>query len=243
MLKTLLAELMRGNWRYGLRAHQPESNPLAEYFFSHQGRLITKWEHYFEIYHRHFQRFRGSSPVIVEVGVFHGGSLQMWCDYFGPGTHVVGIDIHPGCRKFADDMTTILIGDQADRQFLAQVREQVPHVDVLIDDGGHGMDQQIATFEELYPHIQPNGIYLCEDIHTSVLSGWGGGVGSEKTFLDYSKDLVDKLYGWYVDNQIQVCADPITLSTFGLHFYDSILVVEKRPMQPPRQCAMGMPSF
>lgn len=239
IITRLFDELLR---RKGSQ-RPPETNPLEEYFFNNRGRLMTKWRHYFEIYHRHFERFRGCAPVVVEIGVFHGGSLQMWHDYFGPGTHIVGVDIHPACRKFESDDTTILIGDQADRQFLAEVRERVPRLDILIDDGGHRMEQQIATFEELYPHIQPDGIYLCEDIHTSVVSGWGGGPGGERTFLEYSKGLVDKLYGWYADDKVQECADLLTRSTFGLHFYDSIVVVEKRPMRPPAQCTTGLPSF
>ena len=57
-------------------ASDPAANPLETYFFSGQGRLLNKWHHYFEIYHRHFKAFRGRSPVVVEVGVFHGGSLE-----------------------------------------------------------------------------------------------------------------------------------------------------------------------
>jgi len=125
------------------------ANPLSEYFFNNPGRMIHKWHHYFEIYHRHFEKFRGQSPVVVEIGVFHGGSLQMWREYFGPGTRVVGIDIDPRCKGFEDESTTILIGDQADRGFLAEVRKAVPRIDILIDDGGHTMQQQIATLEEL----------------------------------------------------------------------------------------------
>ena len=34
-------------------------NPLEQYFRANQGRLIHKWMHYFDIYHRHFERFRG----------------------------------------------------------------------------------------------------------------------------------------------------------------------------------------
>ncbi|MDZ7817326.1 MAG: hypothetical protein U5K55_01380 [Aliarcobacter sp.] len=37
------------------------------------------------------------------------------------------------------------------------------------------MKQQINTFEELFDHIDKNGIYLCEDIHTSYLEEYGGG--------------------------------------------------------------------
>jgi hypothetical protein len=224
-------------------ASQPDpGNPLAEYYFSNTGRQINKWHHYFEIYHRHFAAFRGRAPVVVEIGVQHGGSLQMWRDYFGPGARIVGIDVDPRCKQFEDESTTILIGDQADRRFLAEVRERVPHIDILIDDGGHTMTQQIATFEELYPHIQPNGIYLCEDIHTSLLPDWGGGYRREGTFLEYSKALVDQLYGWYSTEPGLVVGD-LTRTTFALHFYDSVLVMEKRPISTPQVSTTGTPSF
>jgi cephalosporin hydroxylase len=222
---------------------QYKGNPLAEYFFSNRGRLIAKWHHYFEIYHRHFQSFRGRSPVVVEIGVFHGGSLGMWKQYFGAGTKIVGIDIDPRCRDFAAEDISILIGDQADRAFLAEVRRQVPHVDIVIDDGGHRMDQQITTFQELYPHIQPHGIYLCEDIHTSLHGKWGGGYHAPGSFLEFSKGLIDALYGWYSEEPDKLTVDDLTRSTFAYHFYDSVLVVEKRPIDVPQASMQGTPSF
>lgn len=218
-------------------------NPLEALFFGHEGRLVHKWHHYLEIYHRHLQAFRGRSPVLVEIGVFHGGSLEIWKDYFGAGARVVGIDIDPRCREFEDESTTILIGDQGDRGFLAEVRRRVPRIDILIDDGGHHMSQQIATFEELYPHVQPNGVYLCEDMHTSLKTGYGGGYRREGTFLEYGKALVDRLYGWYSEEPARLGVDELTRSTFGLHFYDSVLVVEKRPIAPPQVSQRGKPSF
>lgn len=219
------------------------ANPIAEYFFNNPGRSIDKWHHYFEIYHRHFQRFRGRSPVVVEIGVFHGGSLQMWREYFGAGARVVGIDIDPRCRQFEDEATTILIGDQSDRRFLGEVRERVPHIDILIDDGGHTMVQQIATFEELYHHVQPEGVYLCEDMHTSFLPEYGGGYRREGTFLEYGKALVDRLYGWYSREPDRLAPDQFTLSTYALHFYDSVLVIEKRPIDAPKTSVTGTPPF
>ncbi len=36
----------------------PAENPLEKYFRANTGRLIHKWVHYFDIYHRHFERFR-----------------------------------------------------------------------------------------------------------------------------------------------------------------------------------------
>lgn len=241
-----------------LKSARPEPNPLAEYFFANTGRAIHKWHHYFEIYHRHFAPFRGKSPVIMEIGVQNGGSLQMWHNYFGTGTRIIGIDIDPRCRQFEAPGTSIFIGDQADRRFLAEVRSQTPRVDILIDDGGHTMTQQINTFEQLYPHIQPNGVYLCEDMNTSLIPEFDGGYRREGTFLEYSKGLVDRLYGWhahdmkglneevnglYARDPRLMHADGMTQSTFALHFYDSVLVIEKRPMTQPKASITGTPLF
>lgn len=217
------------------QSQHSEANPLAEYFYSNPGRGACKWHHYFEIYHRHFARFRGKSPVVVEIGVAFGGSLPMWHSYFGPETRVIGIDVDPACRQFEEAATTIIVGDQADRAFLGTVRERVPHVDILIDDGGHTMAQQIATFEELYPHIQPDGIYLCEDVHTSLLPNFGGGHRREGTFLEYSKALVDRLFSWHSPDPAALAVDDFTKMTHGMHFYDGVVVMEKRRMEPPRQ--------
>lgn len=234
ILGQLLSDLV------GRRKRGEGENPIADYFYSNTGRLIDKWHHYFEVYHRHFAPFRGRSPVVVEIGVFHGGSLDMWRHYFGPGAQIVGVDIDPRCKAFEAPGTSVLIGDQADRAFLAEVRRQVPHIDVLIDDGGHTMVQQITTFEELYPHVQPNGIYLCEDLHTSYIPAYGGGLRREGTFIEFSKQLIDRLHSWYLGS---ADVDPIARTAFALHFYDSMLVVEKRPIKPPRSMQTGVPSF
>jgi hypothetical protein len=119
------------------------------------------------------------------------------------------------------------------------VRTRVPHIDILIDDGGHTMPQQIATFEELYPHVQPNGVYLCEDIHTSFLTEYGGGYRREGTFLEYGKALVDRLHGWYSQDPARLTVDVFTRTTYALHFYDSVLVVDKSPKGPPRGSMTG----
>ena len=217
-------------------------NPLAQYFLRNTGRLMHKWHHYFEIYHRHLQRFRGASPVVLEIGVYHGGSLQMWRDYFGPGVKLIGVDIDPRCRQFEDDATTILIGDQADRQFLAELRSRFPRIDVLIDDGGHAMPQQITTLGELYPHVQPRGVYICEDLHTSYMPAYGGGLRRGSTFIEFAKHLIDALHGWYYVPEGEEL-DAYTAGTFGVSFYDSIVVIEKRPIGKPLVSQTGKPSF
>jgi len=217
---------------------EARANPLAEYFLRNQGRLIHKWHHYFEIYHRHLERFRSRSPVLLEIGVFQGGSLKMWREYFGEGVKIVGVDIEPRCKQFEDDATTIMIGDQADPAFLAEIRSRFPRIDIIIDDGGHTMRQQITTLGELFPHLQPRGIYICEDVHTAYLPDWGGGLRREGTFIEYSKALIDALHAWYFVPKGEAL-DVHTTGTFALSFYDSMVVIEKRPIDVPRVSATG----
>jgi hypothetical protein len=234
VLRGVFAALVKRKTSSGQMAGHDGPNPLAEYVYSNPGRGVCRWYHYLEIFHRHLAKFRGRAPVVVEIGVAFGGSMEMWHYYFGPGTRLVGIDVDPACRQFEDQRTTILIGDQADRGFLADVRERVPRIDVLIDDGGHRMVQQITTFEELYPHVHADGVYLCEDMHTSLWPKFGGGYGKKDTFLEYSKALVDRLHSWHsLEPGLQV--DEFTRTTHAIHFYDSVVVIEKRHMEQPRQ--------
>lgn len=130
-----------------------------------QGNGIWKWTHYFDIYDRHFNKFRGQEVHILEIGIYSGGSLEMWRDYFGPKAILYGVDIEAACRAYESDNVKIFIGDQADRMFWHEFRQKVPVLDIVIDDGGHQPQQQIVTLEELLPFLRSGGVYCCEDIH------------------------------------------------------------------------------
>jgi hypothetical protein len=216
-------------------------NDLEAYFVKNTGNLIHKWQHYFEIYDRHFARYRGTDVHLVEIGIFQGGSLQMWKHYFGPQARIFGVDINPACKQFEEENIRIFIGDQADRLFLRTLAHEIPRIDILIDDGGHTMRQQIATFEELFPHVQPNGIYLCEDIHTSYWRPYGGGYHRRGTFIEYSKEFVDSIHAWHSQQPGRFAVTDFTRSVSGLHFYDSILVIEKSPREKPFDVKTGQP--
>ena len=137
--------------------------------------------HYFDIYHRHLKRFRGRAVKVVEFGVSLGGSAQMWREYFGPRAQLYGIDRDRRCKQWEAPWFQVFIGDQADRAFLHQVAQQIGRVDIVIDDGGHHPDQQIATFEEFYPLIKPGGVFLIEDLHTSYWPKYSGGLNKPGT--------------------------------------------------------------
>lgn len=217
-------------------------NPLEAHFRTNRGRLIHKWVHYFEIYDRHFAPYRGKPVTIVEFGVYHGGSLQMWKKYFGRRARIFGVDIDPRCAELAEDRIEIVIGDQEDREVLRALRERTGPIDVVIEDGGHTMGQQIATFEEMWPAIRDGGVYLVEDLHTSYWEEYGGGYKAEGTFISYAKDLVDQLHGWHRREEPAPITD-YTRHIRGLHVYDSVIVLDKDVVGPPDVQKTGKESF
>ena len=195
-----------------------------EHFFNNVDKkhLIHKWVHYFEIYEKHFNKFKGKCPTILEIGVARGGSLDMWNYYFG-NCNIIGIDIDPYCKQFEKDNVQIFIGDQGDPEFWDNFNKNGIYFDIIIDDGGHFMHQQIITFEKMYPMVKDHGVYLCEDTHTSYWKEWNRG---SITFMDYSKNFVDNL------NYFHQIPKGKCFDTFCVSFYDSIVVLDKRLNQP-----------
>ena len=148
------------------RAYCRQRPGAGSYAVAHrEGPGIYKWQHYFHIYDRHLNRFRGTDVHLVEVGVAGGGSLGMWREYLGPAARICGIDIDPECRRFESPGTEIVIGNQGSQAFWRGFVAEHPRIQVVIDDGSHLAEDQATTFEALLAHIEPGGVYICEDIH------------------------------------------------------------------------------
>jgi cephalosporin hydroxylase len=145
----------------------------------------------------------------MEVGVYSGGSLPMWREYFGKNCQVYGVDIEKACEAYRSDRIEIMTGDQSDRAFWADIRKTIPRVDILIDDGGHHPKHQIITLEEMPPHLSPGGIYLCEDIH-----------GVPNYFAAFVAGLASKMNGGR-HSRLEAEIDSI-------HLYPAVAVIEKR---------------
>jgi len=218
------------------------NNDLEKYFYNNNKRQINKWKHYFEIYDRHFSKYRGKEIVILEIGVFQGGSLQMWRDYFGPKAKIYGLDIEPKCKDFEEENIKIFIGSQSDKNFLQKVKNEIPPIDILLDDGGHTMNQMRVSFDELYDHIKPDGVYLCEDTHTCYHWRYGGGYKRSNSFIEYTKNIVDDIHAWHSE-QKSFKINKFTETVHSIHFYDSIILIEKRKMQQPESLFTGTPSI
>jgi hypothetical protein len=193
---------------------------LEDYFERHrEGPGIWKYRHYFSIYERHFRKFVGKEVHVLEVGIYSGGSLEMWRNYFGNEAIIYGVDIEESCRSYENSYTHIAIGDQADRTFWSSFSKRYPRIDIVIDDGGHRFEQQRVTFEAMFPHLQPGGVYLCEDL-----------TGVKNPFVSYLHGFAGDLntFNWNVADEVAVTPTALQTELSAVHFYPYVAVVEKR---------------
>jgi 23S rRNA U2552 (ribose-2'-O)-methylase RlmE/FtsJ len=215
------------------------SKKLKELFYNHEGKLVHKWDHYFDIYEKYFSKYIGQQINILEIGISHGGSLQLWKKYFGDKVNIYAIDINPQCKKLEEERVKIFIGSQGDRQFLQQVVQELPDLDIVIDDGGHTMNQQIISFENLFLKVNEGGLYLVEDTHTSYWHEFHGGLKKANSFIEYSKNLIDSLYEGHVRDKRKIQINELTKHIIGISFYDSIVVFQKQHRPEPFHIRKG----
>jgi hypothetical protein len=219
---------------------------LLEIFDRGTGGNCDKWRHYFEIYERYFGKFVGSQCTYLEIGVQGGGSLSIMREYLGDRSRIIGIDVDPNCAKLAQPGREIHIGNASDPNFLKTVATETAPFDIIVDDGGHVADQQLVAFLNLFPYLNYGGIYLVEDLHCQF---WHGYQGSRFgiNFYDFAKGLVEKMALWNIDlgllnrykqppenRQGAVQFNNFAVhDLFGIHFYDSVVVLEKRKIAEP----------
>ena len=199
---------------------------LHKYFLSNAHKPLFKWIHYFDIYERHFERFRGRCPVMVEIGIAHGGSVAMWKEYFGSGCKIVGIEINPDFKQHEAEDIEIFIGSQDDPNLINAVLARYPQIDVVLDDGSHMNNHMRDTFTLLYDRIKADGVYMVEDTHTCYWPEFGGGFRVPSSFLEWSKNKIDELNA--VNTRGEIPVSTFTRSTDHIAFYDSVIVFEKR---------------
>lgn len=213
---------------------------LHRYFLNNSHKRLHKWNHYFDIYERHLRRFRGASPVVIEVGVMGGGSLSMWREYFGSGSRIIGVDINPDCKIHESEDIEVFVGSQDDPAIIESIFSKYPKVDVVIDDGSHVMQHMITSFELMYHRVQSNGVYIVEDTHTCYWPEYGGGLQRQGSFMEFVKGKLDEINAVHTRGALPV--SDFTRSTDCIASYDSVVVFERR-RQGIRQAPItqGMP--
>lgn len=185
-----------------------------------------KHANYFAIYDHLLSHLRGKPVTFIEIGVWNGGSLFMWRDFFGEKARIIGVDINENAKKLESYGFEIFIGDQGDPSFWKRLFLEVGMIDVILDDGGHQYDQQIITTHECLDHINDGGLLIVEDTHTSYMRRFG--YPTKYSFIEYCKNVVDILATRFsaVKNSNLNYLSGYKNIIFSVRFFESIVCFE-----------------
>lgn len=194
------------------------------------------YHNYTQIYAKYFSELKNKPIKFLEIGIYKGSSVKMWEEYF---THadLHFIDINFDAIEYFSKRAHYHLCNQENREELTQLMQKTGgEFDVIIDDGGHTMSQQITSFTVLFPHIKRGGMYIIEDLHTSYWPHWGAlGSNSTITFLKHLIDDVNfigahtaKASHLNIPASVSQSLNIYQEMIESIHFYDSVAIIIKR---------------
>ena len=124
-------------------------------------------EHGFsKFYEKYFEKIKNCQNIL-EIGVGEGASLYSWQEYFKEA-FIFGADCVDKSEYNTDKIKCFIL-DQSDKSSLQKfVDNNNITFDLIIDDGSHHMKDQQLTLGYLFPILKPGGLYILEDLHTSL---------------------------------------------------------------------------
>lgn len=110
-----------------------------------------------------------NEPIrLLEIGIFNGASISAWLEYF-PKARIIGVDtferVAPGAISVLRDPRVSFYACDS-----TAFAPQIDAVDIVIDDGSHKPEAQLATFGMYSPLVKDGGMYVIEDVKDPSLA-------------------------------------------------------------------------
>ena len=131
----------------------------------------------YDLYDGYFRDLADRPVTLLELGVHLGESLKTFATYFSNGK-VIGIDITDRGTDFSEFPNIAFRAcDQRDGQRLREICSALAPdgLDIVIDDASHYGTWSLTSYNALFPHLKPGGLYVVEDWGTGYWDDWPDG--------------------------------------------------------------------
>jgi len=198
-------------------------------FYEIGSHLSDKISHhrYDRFYPLFLESLRDQEFNMLEIGVWGGGSLQLWEEYFSKA-YIHGVDINYDSYEGSSERFTLHKFDQSNPNDLKKIVETVPKCKFIIDDGSHHPYHQFITFIELFENLlEPGGVYIVEDIECNYWQNpksniYGYEIGYFNT-LDYFKNTLDQINSEFSNKKNYLNISTVTFA------HNCIIITKQTP--------------
>lgn len=121
------------------------------------------YHNYIPIYE---QWLPAATDRLLEIGVAYGHSMTMWAEAY-PTADLCGLDskLRPEAFERCDPYSNITLWEaDATRRFSGFGPLSKPGFDIIIDDGSHQVEDQLAALVLWWPTLRSGGRFFIEDI-------------------------------------------------------------------------------
>lgn len=120
---------------------------------------------YLPTYTKYFERIKETTGNVLEVGIYQGGSIKLWADYF-KNASVYGADINdaPEWLKTYERVTCVK-GDAYNPELVQRVFGD-KKFEAIIDDGPHTLESMIKLVQLYFNLLSPTGVLIIEDVQS-----------------------------------------------------------------------------
>jgi SAM-dependent methyltransferase len=153
--------------------HGSDKGRLHNYTTVYSALFKDRYDEHLRVFELGLGTNNPDAPSNMGVFGLPGASLRGWRELF-PHALVYGADIDRRIL-FQEDRIKTFYCDQLDRSSILELwshPDLQDGVDIIIEDGLHTFEANIAFLQESLDHLRPGGIYITEDIIWNDIYKW-----------------------------------------------------------------------
>ena len=133
---------------------------MFEYFNS-----LRQLVGYEDCFHENLKELKNKKLDILEIGLAKGGGIASLYFYF-PNSNFIGVDNNPFRIRYKSNRIRNIYVDTSSKKNLQNLSSHLNQkFDIILDDCGHRLIDQILCFSENFKNLKKGGIYIVEDLN------------------------------------------------------------------------------
>ena len=130
-------------------------------FSKRNGKLLYA-HNYGDYYHKFLKKFKNKKINILEIGAFKGNATASFFFYFN-NSKIYSADLYPDLFRFKSERISSFKLDNSIEQELQNLPKKLKY-DIIIEDAGHYLKDQIISVFKLFPKLNKKGFFVVEEL-------------------------------------------------------------------------------